>query len=92
MKNLRSRLTFDEFKKKSSELLLQIPSEMMRIVLENAKHLGIPNTIWVNQNRFESIITSVRDQSIFTFVYREDTQALLIYNVFVTKDDGVFDQ
>lgn len=92
MKNLRSRLTFDEFKKKSSELLLQIPSEMMRVVLENAKHLGNPQTIWINQNRFESVITSVADHHIFTFLYREDTSELMTYNVFVTNGDVGYNQ
>lgn len=52
----------------------------------------MPNTIWINQNRFESVITSVRDHSIFTFVYREDTHELMIYNVFVTNGDEISDQ
>lgn len=79
MKDINYRIGYEEFEKDIEGLFSKLPSSSIEIVLENAEFLGKPDTIWIHQNKLESVVITEAKNYIHTYVYREDGKGVVSY-------------
>ena len=79
MRDLNYRIVYDEFEKDTPQIFSNLPTSSIEIVLENAKFLGKPDTIWIHQNRLESVMITEAKNYIHVHVYREEGEGVVSY-------------